>query len=227
MDPQYILDLTAGIPGWPEDRNKLIRATPADKITDFKLVWRDPQPDWVSSGGRVVQIGDAAHTFLPSSGSGATQGIEDAVSLATCLQIGGKHNIPSAARVHNLLRYVTCVDSLVIIYCWLTARRCDRINCAQLMGLMSQNNRNISNHDSASPSARVKQTKAYGKWLWSHDPEKYAVENYEKALFHLNEGVPFQNTNIPPGYICKPWTIAELIDRPEETERLTSSGDWN
>lgn len=69
-------------------------------------MWRDPQPQLASPGGRVVQLGDAAHTFIPSSGNGATQAIEDAVSLATCLQLGGKDNIPAAVKVHVKLRYV-------------------------------------------------------------------------------------------------------------------------
>ena len=48
----------------------------------------------------------SAHTFLPCSGNGGTQAIEDAISLATCLQIAGKSNVPWAVNVHNKLRYV-------------------------------------------------------------------------------------------------------------------------
>jgi 2-polyprenyl-6-methoxyphenol hydroxylase-like FAD-dependent oxidoreductase len=99
-----VLKFTATIPDWPKERNMLIEATPDGAIVDFKLVWRDPEPQWVSPGGRLVQIGDAAHTFLPSSANGATQGIEDAVSLAACLHVAGKGNIPMAVKVHNLLR---------------------------------------------------------------------------------------------------------------------------
>ncbi|KAI8626088.1 FAD/NAD(P)-binding domain-containing protein [Xylariaceae sp. FL1651] len=60
-----------------------------------------------SPGGRVVQIGDAAHSFLPASGNSATQAIEDAVSLASCLQIGSKENLVlsnlgfSSAEIHQ------------------------------------------------------------------------------------------------------------------------------
>lgn len=73
-------------------------------------MWREPQPCWASSTGRIIQIGDAAHTFLPSSGNGATQGMEDAISLAACLQIAGKDNVPWATRVHNKLRFVNDYD---------------------------------------------------------------------------------------------------------------------
>ncbi|KAH7050052.1 hypothetical protein B0J12DRAFT_728344 [Macrophomina phaseolina] len=53
--------------------------TPA--ITEMKLMWRNPQPVIVSAKGRVVQIGDSAHAFLPSSASGATMAMEDAAAL--------------------------------------------------------------------------------------------------------------------------------------------------
>jgi len=94
------------MPGWPEIMNRTVRTTLKDGIIDWKLMWRDPQPQWASPGGRVVQLGDAAHTFIPSSENGATQAIEDAVSLATCLQLGGKDNIPAAVKVHVKLQYV-------------------------------------------------------------------------------------------------------------------------
>ncbi len=86
--------------------NRLIRLTPKDGIVDWKLMWRNPQSNWTSPLGRVVQIGDSAHTFLPSSGNGATQGMEDAISLATCLQLAGKSNVGWATRIHNKLRFV-------------------------------------------------------------------------------------------------------------------------
>ena len=84
----------------------LIQRTPADSVVDWRLLWRDPQPNWVSECGRIVQIGDAAHSFLPTSANGGTQACEDAISLAACLSLGGKHAIPLATRVHNKLRYV-------------------------------------------------------------------------------------------------------------------------
>lgn len=70
-------------------------------------MWRDPQPCWVSPIGRVVQIGDAAHPFLPTSASGGTMAMEDAFSLAACLHVAGKDNICIATKVHNHLRYVS------------------------------------------------------------------------------------------------------------------------
>lgn len=105
IPPQQVIDdATSKIEGWPKYANRVILMTPQDKLLNFELVWRDPQPIWTSKSGRIVQIGDAAHTFLPSSGNGANQAMEDAISLAKCLQIAGKDNIGEATKVHNKLR---------------------------------------------------------------------------------------------------------------------------
>lgn len=85
---------------------ELIKATPDNTVLDWKLMWRNPQPQWTSPLGRVVQIGDAAHPFLPTSASGGTMAMEDAFSLAACLQVAGKEDVGLAAKVHNKLRYV-------------------------------------------------------------------------------------------------------------------------
>ena len=37
----------------------------ADECVDWKLVYRDPLPKWISKEARLALIGDAAHPFLP------------------------------------------------------------------------------------------------------------------------------------------------------------------
>lgn len=106
VDVSEVLKITAKIPGFPEVAERLIKTTPNNGIIDWEIMWRDPRENWISPCGRVVQVGDSAHTFLPSSGSGATQAMEDAISLATCLEIGGKRNVTIATKIHNKLRYV-------------------------------------------------------------------------------------------------------------------------
>jgi hypothetical protein len=90
----------------PDILREVVNTTPKENLVDWKILWRDPESQWTSPKGRIIQLGDAAHTFVPSSGNGATQAIEDAMSLASCLEIGGKSNVPIALRVHNLLRSV-------------------------------------------------------------------------------------------------------------------------
>ncbi|KAJ6126698.1 hypothetical protein N7523_002310 [Penicillium sp. IBT 18751x] len=205
VDPETVLKTTASIPGWADVADRVIKATPKERLHDFKLMWREPQPRWTSPGGRVVQIGDAAHTFLPSSGNGGTQGIEDAISLAVCLHIAGKDNVPWATRVHNTLRF-------------------ERVACLQKLGVVNHELR------SRSSNADVSQTKPVGllgSWIWGHDPEQYATDNYDNVLAHLRDGTPFQSTNIPPGHVYKPWTIDELLKARESGEEIELDGDWD
>ncbi|KAH0042719.1 monooxygenase, partial [Aureobasidium melanogenum] len=204
-DPEVVLQTTTTIEGWPEFANRIIKLTKKEQIFDFKLVWREPQPCWVSPVGRVVQVGDAAHTFLPSSGNGATQGMEDAVSLATCLQVAGKKGVPWATRVHNKLRF-------------------ERVACLQLLGVLNHELRNRSAEANAS---QTKPIGILGSWIWRHDPEEYAIQNYEKAKAHLTNGTEFVNTNIPPGHIYTPWTIDEILKAKEMGEQVVLGGDWD
>ncbi|KAJ5730710.1 uncharacterized protein N7483_005218 [Penicillium malachiteum] len=204
VEPETVLKTTAIIKGWPKFANRLIQATPKGRIHDFKLMWREPQPCWTSAGGRVVQIGDAAHTFHPSSGQGATQGMEDAVSIAACLQMAGKDNIPWATRVHNKLRF-------------------ERVSCLQLLGVVNQEIRHRSVN--AQPS-QTKPIGLLGAWIWEHDPEQYAIENYDKAMKHLADGCSFQNNNTPHGYSYRPWTLDELLSDKEMGKKIVLEGDW-
>lgn len=201
-----VLAVTSTVPGWPEVGDRVIRTTPPDSsIVDWKVMWRDPQPNWTSPGGRIIQLGDAAHTFLPSSGNGGTQAIEDAVSLATCLSIAGNDHINEATRVHNLLRF-------------------ERVSSLQAFGVVNREK------FSSTPKGGKQSGKSpvhLGRWIWDHDPERYALENYEKALAHLTAGIPFQNTNTPPGQVYKPWTIDTLLAAAERGEQTVLDGNWD
>ncbi|KAJ5659885.1 hypothetical protein N7507_006336 [Penicillium longicatenatum] len=225
VDPETVLQTTSTIEGWPEYANQLIQATPKDQIHDFKLMGREPQPCWTSSTGRVVQIGDTAHTFLPSSGNGATQGMEDAVSLATCLQVAGKDNVHWATRVHNKLRFVN--HSLQRYWAGFLTKallRFERVACIQLLGVLNHEMRQRSSNAKAS---QAKPIGLLGSWVWQHDPEQYVIENYSKALANLTSGDLFHNTNIPAGYAYQPWTIDGVLKAMEMGEEIVLDGDWD
>ncbi|KAH8655895.1 putative monooxygenase [Xylariales sp. PMI_506] len=206
VDISKVLDIISKIPGFPDAAIKLIKKTPKDSIIDWALMWRDPQERWVSPLGHVVQVGDSAHTFLPSSGNGATQAIEDAISLATCLQIGGSSNISWATKIHNKLRF-------------------ERVSCFQLNGFINHQRQNNSNLKAVVADVQPFMSNI-GKWA-IHDPESYAYNNYGMVLFHLLTGAPFRNTNIPPGYTPKAWGIEEMFDVIESGRELQFEGDWS
>jgi hypothetical protein len=65
-----------------------------------------------------------------------------------------------------------------------------------------------------------------GRWIWAHDAEQYAYDNYDAALSHLLTGTPFRNTNIPPGYDYIPWTIQELFELINARKPIEFEGDW-
>ncbi|RHZ67176.1 uncharacterized protein CDV56_109471 [Aspergillus thermomutatus] len=170
------------IDGWEPFLTELVKATPGHRCTDWKLLWRNPQPKWASPNARVIQLGDAAHSFLPTSGSGAAMAMEDAYSLAACLQFGGKSNAPLA--FHN-----TDWDEV--------ARNPDLLS------------------------------KTTADWIMRHNPEQYAYDNYDACAQHILTGKAFQNTNIPPGYSYKPWTVKELMDASDRREPVIDEGDWS
>lgn len=72
--------------GFPVIWDQVLDATPADRLIDYKLVWRDPIPTWLSPSKCSAVMGDAAHCHLPTSAQGACQAVEDAVTVAICLQ---------------------------------------------------------------------------------------------------------------------------------------------
>ena len=93
-------------PGWHPAVAALMKTAPKGSVVHWKLMWRDLCEDWASPAGHVVQVGDSAHSFLPTSGNGASQAMEDAITLATCLHLGGLSNLSIATKVYNKLRFV-------------------------------------------------------------------------------------------------------------------------
>ncbi|KAF4872092.1 FAD-dependent monooxygenase fsr3 [Colletotrichum siamense] len=192
---------------WAPIVHEVIKSTPNNEATDWKLRFRDPQPKWVSDEGRVVQCGDSAHSFLPSSGFGATTALEDAFSLAACLKMGGKESANIATRVHNHLRF-------------------ERTACAQKIGFKSREAFHRTNWNEAAKNPRSI-AKFTGAWLLKHDPEVYAYENYEACAAHLLHGKDFKNSNTVPGFPFKLWTVQELLEKADRGESIDDDeGDW-
>lgn len=172
---------------------EILKHIPEKSCIDWTLRWRDPQPQWASDGGRVVQLGDSAHSFLPTSGNGATQAIEDAISLASCLRIGGKGKEYISTKVHNKLRF-------------------ERVSALQKGGFA---NRQLMHHidlDAAEAKPELI-TMSLPGWIWKQNPAKYAMDNYAAVEAHLTTGSPFENTNGPPGVKYEAWTIAGEMEK--------------
>lgn len=102
--PGKVEDVLKVLRGWDPTLQTIVKATPKDRLIDWKLLWRDPVKQWVSPKGRIALSGDAAHPFLPSSGNGASQAIEDATTIASALELAGKDNVTLALRAYESLR---------------------------------------------------------------------------------------------------------------------------
>ncbi|KEY69562.1 hypothetical protein S7711_09276 [Stachybotrys chartarum IBT 7711] len=204
-----VLELMDAVPGWDPALREIISKTPDNSIIDWKLLWRNPQPQWASKMGRVVQLGDCAHSFLPTSANGATQAMEDAVTLATCLRLGGRDKVVESVKTHVLLRY-------------------ERVSTLQRFGFAQRQTLHKTD-----PVVVEKNPEAFklkmSKWIWQHDPVQYARDNFHKAFAAVVDGAEFQNTNLPPGAKYEPWTIEEELARESQGLRTTlySSGDWS
>ncbi|KAH7396376.1 putative monooxygenase [Pyrenochaeta sp. MPI-SDFR-AT-0127] len=197
-------------PDWDPAIPALISTAPKKGIVHWPLLWRDLRREWTSAGGHVVQVGDSAHSFTPTSGNGATQALEDAITLATCLELsGGPRRAPLATKIYNLLRY-------------------ERISCAQKMTFVNSQLKTETNWDAIwKDPAKVKTR--FPKWVWSHDPEQYAYEKYSQGFAHLVAGEPFENTNFPSGHKFVPWTIEEVYRDIAAGKRVEDllDGDWS
>lgn len=209
-DPEDVVKALLRAPDWDPAIVALVRSAPRGAVVHWPLLWRDLRREWTSPGARVVQVGDSAHTFVPTSGNGATQALEDAITLATCLQLGrGSDKAPLAARVYNLLRY-------------------ERVSCAQKMSFVNSQLKTATDWDAIWRDPKSIRTR-FPRWIFSHDPETYAYEKYEQAKAHLVSGAAFTNTNIPPGHRFVPWTIEEVYSGIKAGKKVEDmmDGDWS
>ncbi|KZL63573.1 fad binding domain protein [Colletotrichum incanum] len=176
-------------------------------VVSWKLCWRDPQPKWTSKWSRIIQLGDSAHSFLPTSANGGTMAVEDALSLAECLRMAGKADVPMASKVHEKLRY-------------------QRVSLIQKTGFV---NRREMHRDMKTIMSKGKKAMLQGKWIWAHNHELYAKEKYAAARTAIEAATSFENSNLPPGHKWEPWTMAEELEKEASGvffQDLKTNGDW-
>lgn len=210
-DPELVVgELARGAADWDPAIAALVRTAPPGAVVHWPLLWRPLRARWTSAGGRVVQVGDSAHSFTPTSGNGATQALEDAITLAACLQLGGGvPGVATATAVYTRLRY-------------------ERVSCAQKLSFVNAQLKTATDWAAvARDPARVRTR--FPRWIFQHDPEAYAYEKYGLAFASVVAGAPFRNTNIPPGHEFAPWTIEEVLRDIEQGKRIEDflDGDWS
>ncbi|GAA5821892.1 hypothetical protein JCM3770_002648 [Rhodotorula araucariae] len=101
--PGDVADAVSLVSNWDPTIVNAMKLTPS--CLDWKIVYREPLPTWISKSGKVVLLGDSAHPHLPTSAQGASQAVEDAATLAICLELAGRSRVRLAALVYERLRY--------------------------------------------------------------------------------------------------------------------------
>ncbi|CAJ2501540.1 Uu.00g043930.m01.CDS01 [Anthostomella pinea] len=156
--------------GWDPAVHAIVSATPADRLVDWKLVYRDPFPTWLSPLHRIALIGDAAHPFLPTSIQGASQAMEDGSTLAVCLELSGKANAQEALRAYEKIRY-------------------ERVRAAQKTGESTRDKWHKADFDQLKNNPKAIKLPRED-WLLNHDAESHAYNVYAETVAALKQETP-------------------------------------
>ena len=71
------------------------------------------------------------------------------------------------------------------------------------------------------------------RWIWQHDPELHAHENYDKSVRSMDRGISLEDDvsvppNYPPGHRYDPWTIHDIMEDIRAGKKVDlGPGDWS
>jgi 2-polyprenyl-6-methoxyphenol hydroxylase-like FAD-dependent oxidoreductase len=165
--PGYVEEAIKTVEGWAPIVHSIIRKTPHDGLIDWKLVFRDPLPTWISPKRRIALMGDAAHPFLPTSIQGASQSMEDGVTAAICLERAGKNNIPEAIRAYEKIRY-------------------PRVLATQRTGITNRDNWHKADFDYVKKNPESVRLPRH-EWILNFDCAKHAYDIYNETVESLRK----------------------------------------
>lgn len=166
--PGKIEEVLKVVDGWDPVVVELVKLTPPERLFDYKLVFRDPLPTFISPKARTALIGDAAHPFLPTSIQGASQAMEDGVVLAACLDKAGKDRVQEAVRVWERIRY-------------------ERVHKIQQTGVTTREQWHKADWDAIWKNPESLHLKREA-WILNFDAEEDAYARYDAVRAELEKG---------------------------------------
>ncbi|KAI1332543.1 putative monooxygenase [Xylariaceae sp. FL0255] len=196
-----VSDARKVLEGWDPVIQKILDKTPSPLI-DWKLVYRDPLPTWISPLRRIALIGDSAHPFLPTSIQGASQSMEDGATIAVCLSRALNKTAERNGEEHGR----GGVQEAIAVF---EAIRYQRVRSAQKTG---EQTRDIWHKADFSAAKKDPQSLRLRReaWLLDFDAEMYAEEHYDETARMLREN--------PDGGIFGSTEAARKLHAPEGQE---------
>ncbi|KAK9461682.1 3-hydroxybenzoate 6-hydroxylase-like protein [Lipomyces oligophaga] len=92
---------------WDPTVKKIIRKI--DSAMKWKVCYLAEIPNWQSSSGKVVLLGDSAHATVPFLAQGAAMAMEDAIALAECLDyVTETKDMSNLLKVYEIVRKPRC-----------------------------------------------------------------------------------------------------------------------
>ncbi|EGO20740.1 hypothetical protein SERLADRAFT_477196 [Serpula lacrymans var. lacrymans S7.9] len=170
--PGKMEDVLEVVKGWDPRCAAMLSKAPS--CIDWKLIVHDPLPTWISKSARVILIGDAAHPFLPTSVQGASQAIEDGVTLAVVLQLAGKGQVTLAVKAWENLRY-------------------QRVRKSQLMGEAVRDKWHRVKPGDRGEDLDMPRP----EWLFGFDAEAHAYSSYEDTANEIAQN-GYRLPTLPP-----------------------------
>lgn len=168
----------AVLDGWDPICKAIVEKTPS--VVDWKLVYRDPLPTWVSKNRRILLLGDSAHPFLPTSAQGATQAMEDGATLGVCLRRAGKEHVQAALKTHEEIRFGAHAIFVSSIYTE-TVHRYERVKAVQKTGETTRDMWHKTDWDKAKEDpASIALPRE--DWIHFHDAETHAETVFDEVF---------------------------------------------
>ena len=147
---------------------------------------------------------------------------------------GKPENIAQAVEVHKTLRLVIFTRSprYSLNTALLTpSNRFTRTACAQKLGFANAELLQKTDWAQVKIDPR-KSSPRLPKWIWAHDAESYAHENYGKCAETIGKGMRLEDDerippNYPRGYRFEPWSIDDIMaDLRAGREVDLGPGEW-
>jgi hypothetical protein len=114
----------------------------------------------------------------------------------------------------------------------LTINRFVRNSCAQKLGFSNAELLQDTKWDKVKFDPR-RANPSLPKWVYSHDPEVYAYETYDRVVESVKMAIPLGEDegippNYPPGYKYVPWDIETIMEEKRNGRSVDlGSGDWS